>query len=55
LPGWLIANWDRVDGPALNETPPGNHWGWLLVREALDGVSDAEIQGQRLIFLEKRL
>ena len=59
LPGWLLANWDRGEEPALDETPAGTGWGWLLVREALDSVgavrSGRRCGGRRLLFLEKRL
>jgi hypothetical protein len=55
LPGWQIANWDRGEEPTLHDTPPGCGWGWLLVREALDGVSAGRCGGRRLLFLEKRL
>jgi hypothetical protein len=55
LPGWLIANWDRGEEPALHDTPCDCGWGWLLVREALDGVGTARAGGRHLLFLEKRL
>ena len=53
LPEWLISNWDRGEEPALLDAPGG--WGWLLVREALDGVSTGRCGDRRLLFLEKRL
>ena len=52
LPGWLIANWDRGDEPAALDA---SSWGWLMVREALDGVGTARRGDRRLILLEKRL
>ena len=53
LPDWLLANWDRSEEPALPDASSG--WGWLLVREALDGVSAGGSDNRRLLFLEKRL
>ncbi len=53
LPEWLIANWDRGEEPAVLDAPSG--WGWLLVREALDGVSAAASGDRQLLLLEKRL
>ncbi len=53
LPDWLVANWDRGEEPALLDASAG--WGWLLVREALDGVSAVRLGNRRLLFLEKRL
>ena len=53
LPDWLLANWDRGEEPALPDASGG--WGWLLVREALDGVSAGGTDNRRLLFLEKRL
>lgn len=52
LPDGLVANWDRGDEPAVLD---GLSWGWLLVREALDGVSTASRGDRQLLFLEKRL
>jgi hypothetical protein len=53
LPDWLIANWDRGEEPGVPDASTG--WGWLLVREALDGVSAGRCGDRRLLFLEKRL
>ena len=55
LPDWLLANWDRNSEPALDDTPAGCGWGWLLVREALDGVGFSRCGARRLLLLEKRL
>ena len=53
IPDWLIANWDRGEEPAVPDAPAG--WGWLLVREALDGVSASRRGHRPLLLLEKRL
>lgn len=55
LPDWLLVNWDRGEEPALLDTPVGSGWGWLLVREALDGVSASRSGNRRMLLLEKRL
>jgi hypothetical protein len=53
LPDGLIANWDRGGEPAVLDASSG--WGWLLVREAFDGVGAGRCGDRRLLFLEKRL
>jgi hypothetical protein len=56
LPGWLVANWDRGEEPTSPEAPRGcGGWGWLLVREALDGVSAVRSGNRNLLFLERWL
>lgn len=55
LPDWLLTNWDRGAEPAVLDAPRGCGWGWLLVREALDGVSATRSGSRNLLFLEKRL
>lgn len=55
LPGWLIQNWDRSQEPAILAPSTDAGWGWLLVREALDGASHLWRGSQQLLFLEKRI
>lgn len=54
LPGWLLANWDRAQEPAVLAPHTDAGWGWLLVREALDAVSHSWDGSAQLLFLEKR-
>ena len=55
LPDWLLANWDRAQEPAVLAPPDDCGWGWLLVREALDAVSQ-DISGEdQLLLLERRV
>jgi len=55
LPGWLVANWDRSQDPAVLAPASDCGWGWLVVREALDAVSHEWCGSEQLLFLEKRL
>lgn len=54
MPDWLLANWDRAQEPAVLAPASDSGWGWLVVREALDGVSHDWSGSAQLIFLEKR-
>ncbi len=56
LPDRLLADWDRGAEPASPEAPLGcDGWGWLLVREALDGVGAVRSGNRNLLFLERWL
>jgi hypothetical protein len=55
LPDWMLANWDRGEEPASLEAPLGSGWGWLLVREAVDGVSAMRSGSRNILYLERWL
>lgn len=55
LPDWMVANWDRGEPPAMLAPPGDSGWRWLLVREAMDSVSQAAARQGNRLFLEKRL
>lgn len=55
LPDRLLASWDRGEEPASAEAPLGGGWGWLLVREAVDGVGAMRSGNRNMLFLERWL
>jgi hypothetical protein len=55
LPEWLVANWSRDETPAALAPPGACGWRWLIVREAVESVTQARGRGGNLLFLEKRL
>ncbi|MEM1160933.1 MAG: hypothetical protein AAGJ28_08365 [Pseudomonadota bacterium] len=55
VPNWLLTNWDRTQQPAFLAPPGDIGWGWLLVREAFESVSEEHSGSQNIIFLERRL
>ncbi len=55
LPAALLSSWDRGQEPEGQGTSGDCGWGWLLVREALDGVSAVRTANRNLLFLERWL
>lgn len=55
LPDWLLTNWDRGEPPAVIALPSAVGWGWLLVREAIEGVAQLRTRRGNVLLLERRL